>query len=414
VPGCWAWKAIRYRDPQSDHFYKLLQPVNKYLMPFVLNQPPFDDFTFPLFCDLLKKVDCPAYYIWAGYNEQLVEFLCKMEFSAPIVIIGIKDLLNCESDFNYWHDTQQLGCQYISRLVKKYSNTKFVLFTSIENLHLELSESNLHIIPWGGDLVNQKTQYQQLNPVLDKNFDSDRHFICLNRHRRDHRLIALSYLCGNNLDQFGEITYLTNSTDPKQVSKEFILDIVHWEFDPEKHARVREQILTGYSRMIHITSEPVDDVEIYLKYGTGTNDNASNFEHLRPRYRNSFVEIVTESSYTAPGFLLTEKTAHSFYACNFPILLSGTGAVQHLRDLGLDMFDDIIDHSYDLISNPFDRITTAIDTNHRLLSDSIYVKNLWTQCLPRFKSNVEIMKNIYVWYENRTRKLFDDVVQNIC
>ena len=380
----------------------------------IISQPPCDDFTYPLFCDLVENIDCPAYYIWSNGLDRLTAFLTETEFNAPVVIIGIKDLLNCLTDFNYWHDTQQVGCQLISKMARKWSSTQFILFTSIENLELELSESNLHIIPWGGDLINQKTRYQQLEPVLGKNFDSPQHFICLNRHRRDHRLIALSYLCGGNYDQYGQITYLASSANPAQEPLEFPIDIIHWEFDTERHDSIRDKILIGYRQMIKVTSTNSDHFEIYKNYGTGQNDNASNFEHLRPRYRNSFVEIVTESSYTAPSFLLTEKTAHSFYACNFPILLSGAGAVQHLRNLGLDTFDDIVDHSYDQILNPFDRITTAIDSNHSLLTDGVYVKEIWKQCQPRFESNVQIIKNIHDWYEKRTRKLFGDVVQNIC
>jgi hypothetical protein len=44
------------------------------------------------------------------------------------------------------------------------------------------------------------------------------------------------------------------------------------------------------------------------------------------------------------------------------------------------VFDDVVDHGYDLIQNPFDRITTAIDSNRRLLTDLDYVKKSWTQC----------------------------------
>jgi hypothetical protein len=130
-------------------------------------------------------------------------------------------------------------------------------------------------------------------------------------------------------------------------------------------------------------------------------------------YRNSFVEIVTESTFAEPSFSITEKTAHSFFGCNFPIILGGCGIVAHLRELGLDVFDDIVDHSYDQIANPFDRIVSAIESNRRLLLDPDHAKQSWIQCRPRFEHNVTIMHNIYAWYENRARTKFAQILDSL-
>ena len=45
-------------------------------------------------------------------------------------------------------------------------------------------------------------------------------------------------------------------------------------------------------------------------------------------------------------------------------------------DMGIDVFDDIIDHSYDVIENPIDRIYQAITKNKELLTNNQYVKDL--------------------------------------
>jgi hypothetical protein len=147
---------------------------------------------------------------------------------------------------------------------------------------------------------------------------------------------------------------------------------------------------------------------------TKINDNLGNFENrLRSLYQNSFVEIVTESSFAPSCFILTEKTAHAFYGCNFPIILSGSGAIAHLREIGLDVFDDVVDHGYDLIENPFDRIVTAIDANRRLLTDCDYAKKSWKDCESRFENNVKVMRNIYSYYEQRTRQKLSAVLEII-
>jgi hypothetical protein len=281
-----------------------------------------------------------------------------------------------------------------------------VLFTSLEQLELEIDEPNLHIIPWGGDWLNQHTEYSTLQPVLDKNFDSERTYINLNRNVRSHRVVALSYLLGQGYDSTGVITYLQN---PQGMPTDF-LESIGWEFEIPRHDTLRTTILQGFNRL-SITD---DDYDIYREYGQKNTDNAGNFENrLRNMYRDSFVEIVSESVFSSPAFMLTEKTAHAFYGCNFPIILSGCGAVAHLRELGLDVFDDIVNHDYDNIKNPFDRIVSAIESNRRLLTDTNHAKQSWKECRPRFERNVEVMRNMYSWYEHRTRQKFAETLELI-
>jgi hypothetical protein len=186
--------------------------------------------------------------------------------------------------------------------------------------------------------------YPTVKPVLDKNFDSTKPFISLNRQNRNHRAVLLSYLFGLGYNDYGHITFLTQSlNEPNNY-----LDRIPWRFD-ERHDEIRQTMIDGYVKM---KATPLDNTEFEIYQSIGTNNNVVNFDNnLRPLYRNSFVEIVSETTCAAPSYLLTEKTLNSIYGCNFPILITGAGAVAHLRKIGFDMFDDIVDHSYDLISN---------------------------------------------------------------
>jgi len=371
-------------------------------MTYIISRPPTDDFTYPWFKDIVDKIngDVESYYMWSTHSLIMDRFFQNVNCQAPLVIIGVKDLLDIWSTFNWWKDTQQSGTVSIEGFAKRHPDTKIILFTSVENLDIELQQPNLHIIPWGGDWVNQQAGYSVLTPVLDKNFNSDRTFICLNRHVRPHRLIALSYLFGAGYADHGVISYLKNPSGNPNV----LLDHVSWEFGPT-HTDIRNKILTGFELM-RTQSDFEDDVyEIYNHYGRKQNDNIGNFENrLRAMYQNSFVEIVTESSFVEPTVMITEKTAHSFYGCNFPIILGGCGIVAHLREVGLDVFDDIVNHNYDTIANPFDRIVAAIDSNHRLLTDPNYAKQAWKQCRLRFENNVNVISTIHDWYKNRAQK----------
>lgn len=374
---------------------------------YVISQPVYDDFSLPLFRDLVG--DKESYYMWSCPPITMDRFFQSAKCESSLICIGVKDLLDSWKEFNWWHDHQQTGSTSIQEFVRRHANAQIVLFTSMENLHLEINEPNLHVIPWGGDWVNQRTEYSKLDPVLDKNFDSKKTYISLNRNVRTHRLITLSYLYGQEYDNNGVITYLKNPNGMPEV----LLDIVGWEFGSE-HDIIRDSILRGFDRMKSDLMLSADNYDIYLEYGQQSTDNYSNFENrLRNLYRDSFVEIVSEPVFTSPSFMFTEKTAHAFYGCNFPIVLSGCNAVAHLRELGLDVFDDIVDHRYDNIKNPIDRIVSAIESNRTLLTNPEYAKQCWNICRPRFERNIKVIRDIYSWYEQRTRKKFAETLELI-
>jgi hypothetical protein len=214
----------------------------------------------------------------------------------------------------------------------------------------------------------------------------------------------LSYLFGRNFDLYTDVSYLGIGAPGANSGPDNFLDRIPWIFN-SGHDATRNTLIKGYDKIFENKKLIVDDYSIYN--GNRSNDNFSNFNNkLRSRYENSFVEIVTESSFASPGYMLTEKTMHSFYACNFPIILAGAGAVSHLRDMGFDMFDDIIDHGYDLLTNPIDRITNAIDLNEKLFYNSDYVKNTWAKNKQRFVNNVEVANSITDYYSQRVNKLW--------
>jgi len=87
-------------------------------------------------------------------------------------------------------------------------------------------------------------------------------------------------------------------------------------------------------------------------------------------YTKSLFHLVAESRVIEP--LLSEKTFKCLYVQQIPIFCAAAGTVSHLRDLGFDMFDDIVDHSkYDSITDWKQRIVamhavidTVIDLDH--------------------------------------------------
>ena len=85
-----------------------------------------------------------------------------------------------------------------------------------------------------------------------------------------------------------------------------------------------------------------------------------------PAHVDSYVHLVVETTVNNPKYFITEKTWKAIASGQLFLLLAGPGAVAHLRENGLDTFDDIIDHNY-YDSEPDARL--RIEKLHEVLDD---------------------------------------------
>lgn len=163
--------------------------------------------------------------------------------------------------------------------------------------------------------------------------------------------------------------------------------MINWSFSDRHKSTIKPKLLQGFDLAKLAYKDSVG-------FGmTGVHKNYENLDlNLRQYYSSSPVEIVCETYYEEPSLMITEKTLHNIYGCSFPIWISGAGTVDYLEQLGIDVFRDIVDHSYDSILDPVDRLATAIEDNRQLLTDLDYTKQLWTSSKDRFLSNVNFMK----------------------
>jgi len=79
------------------------------------------------------------------------------------------------------------------------------------------------------------------------------------------------------------------------------------------------------------------------------------FQTKHPAFADAYLHIVSETTIKEKIFL-TEKTWQTILAGQLFIVWGNCGVIQHLRDLGVDVFDDIIDHAYDEIANHRNRL----------------------------------------------------------
>ena len=72
--------------------------------------------------------------------------------------------------------------------------------------------------------------------------------------------------------------------------------------------------------------------------------------------------------YNERGTFITEKTWKPIANCHIPIYIGGQQILPHLRKLGYDTFDDIVDNSYENESDFHLRIQLAIKSLEQLMN----------------------------------------------
>ena len=95
-------------------------------------------------------------------------------------------------------------------------------------------------------------------------------------------------------------------------------------------------------------------------------ENDENFVRLAPLYAQCAVNIVTETQYDDRPGVISEKTLQAMIAGQIPIVIGHAGIVQDGQELGFDMFEDLVDISYDWLPNDI-RVEAALTLNQELI-----------------------------------------------
>lgn len=105
-------------------------------------------------------------------------------------------------------------------------------------------------------------------------------------------------------------------------------------------------------------------------------------------YSESYFNITTETSFDSDAIQITEKSFNPFYFLQFPIFVATPNHVKKLRELyDLDMFDDVIDHSYDAQYDHKKRMLMIIDEIKRIHANKHLFKELYPVLEQRFRKN---------------------------
>ena len=109
------------------------------------------------------------------------------------------------------------------------------------------------------------------------------------------------------------------------------------------------------------------------------------------------VQLVVETSNETDRFawrniFITEKSYKVFAWHQFPIWYAVPGTVAKMREQGFDVFDDLIDHSYDNETDPMHRMDLVVEAAYRFCQeDGALLRDMhWN----RLESNALLVENI--------------------
>lgn len=130
-----------------------------------------------------------------------------------------------------------------------------------------------------------------------------------------------------------------------------------------------------------------------LKYGHIT--NAQNYkaflkDHV---FEPSCVSLITEPAFFEKEIMPTEKTLMAIWGGTIPIWVGGWRLPDYMRSLGFDVFDDLVDHSYQCLDDPYDRCYYAIERNLKLLQNFNLVQSFIADNQDRFEHNLKLLSS---------------------
>lgn len=209
-----------------------------------------------------------------------------------------------------------------------------------------------------------------------KKTDLPAKFLCLNGRPETHRYFAIQKLVDMNLFDKGLVSFL-NRYD--QFSN-------YYPYERFKN------MYNGDSKFVDEMFTNKHEIQI-----DKTNDeiHRDDRSHSKYMYANTSVSLITETyADNTPGTFITEKSWKPIANMHLPIWVAQKNIVHSFKDMGFDVFEDIIDQSYDSIDNSTERWCNAIQSLKNLLSlIKDLERNKKQEILDRLEKNKQLMLN---------------------
>lgn len=138
-----------------------------------------------------------------------------------------------------------------------------------------------------------------------------------------------------------------------------------------------------------VTAEEIAYLEsIYPLALNLDNDNTNKFEsNSCPTYQQCYIDYAPESRHNQ--LFISEKTWKPIFSGQFFFILGSCGIVNYLRAVGIDVFDDLIDHNYDTELDLEKKISMLMSNITKFLENDL--DQLWHDTYHRRKKNLDLV-----------------------
>ena len=118
------------------------------------------------------------------------------------------------------------------------------------------------------------------------------------------------------------------------------------------------------------------------------NDDTSKFEsNACPTYQQCYIDYAPESRYE--NSFISEKTWKPIFSGQFFFILGPCRIIEYLRVIGVDVFDDLIDHGYDQEPNLEIKIEMILESITQFLGNDL--DRVWLATYHRRKKNLDLI-----------------------
>mgnify|MGYP003109133215 FL=1 len=274
---------------------------------------------------------------------------------------------------------------------------------------------------FGGKEGLENKYFEKSLNYFDTTKQKQKKFLCLNNVLRVHRLYIMYKLFDYWEDGFVSMVGLFQMISGKMSIKNL--------FDNLK------------SLLIHVGEYENDEkiykflLELPLELDTTviSNETAGSFHGDMPSFditSNAYFSIANECSFGNMLFLgdsiyngLTDKNDKEYFKnstwpgekvlksiCFIPTIAVGDpNMLKYIRSYGFKTFHPYIDESYDEVEDDEERLKMLVLEINRLLKmKPSELHEMWIQCIPIIKHNIEVLKNVDV------QKIYVDVTTKIC
>lgn len=231
---------------------------------------------------------------------------------------------------------------------KIYENLEKI--KKLHNFDTKVRVHKLNFLTWSTfQVLSFENHDYGAYPYKWKEKKNGKFFMCRNKGGKPHRMGILAFIRANkNIQENSNYSFIGTALYGDLVRKmntffepNFIIDNAKEIFEldgffKEDDYESGKNWVGNNGEFIHTDLAP-----IYL------------VPELHEAFANSYMNIVTESAFVSDEEVvhITEKSFRPFYYYQYPIFLASPYHVEKLKEMGFDLFDDIIDHSYDLIKD---------------------------------------------------------------